>query len=94
LPHPRWHQVFSARELIALSGAAGFRVEFLSGCIGKAAIVAKQLAWAMTDQPVVLRALVYPVEWMMTLADEQTSSNQRSTLMWLLKARLERPVQA
>jgi SAM-dependent methyltransferase len=93
LPHPQWHEVFSADELVELSHTAGFDVESLSGCIGRAAIVAKQLAWATTDRPVAVRALMYPLEWIMTVADDKAgASGARSTLMWLLKARLAPPV--
>jgi SAM-dependent methyltransferase len=87
LPHPAWHDVFSSAELEALCHAAGFDVQILSGRIGRAAILAKQLAWGTGQHPGV-RALAYPFELMMTVLDNCAGSKTgRETLMWLLIAR-------
>ena len=90
LPHPRWHDVFSAAELEDLCKSAGFRVQMLAGRIGWPAILAKQLAWGVGGHPG-LRAVSYPMEWMMTVVDSHARSDRaRQTLMWLLIARMQR----
>jgi SAM-dependent methyltransferase len=90
LPHPAWHPVFSREELEALCRGAGLRIDRLAGCIGNAGILAKQLAWAASERSNAVRALLYPVEWAMTMADQGGSDRpDRPTLMWLLTARRE-----
>jgi SAM-dependent methyltransferase len=87
LPHPPWHDVFSAGELVRFCAEAGLHVESLSGCIGPAAILAKQLSWASSNQPTAIRGLLYPVEWLMTCVDRLPTMQASGALMWLLKAR-------
>ena len=87
LPHPTWHEVFSEEELLTMCRDAGLRVDVLRGCIGTAAILAKQLAWAASTRPGALRALLYPLEWAMTVADRTRTVNRGITLMWILTAR-------
>lgn len=88
LPHPRWHDVFSSEDLQALCRDAGFEIDRLHGCIGRAGILAKQLAWAGTGRTLFVRALLYPAEYLMATADRRAAGDQpRLTLMWLLLAR-------
>jgi SAM-dependent methyltransferase len=92
LPHPPWHDVFSSAELEDLCRSAGFDVEALCGRIGRPGILAKQLAWGSGRYPGV-RAIAYPVEWMMTILDARASAEtDRRTLMWLLIARMHSQV--
>jgi SAM-dependent methyltransferase len=88
LPHPRWHDVFSSDDLQALCRDAGFQIDRLHGCIGRAGILAKQLAWAGAGRTPLVRALLYPAEYLMASVDRPGASDRgRLTLMWLLLAR-------
>jgi SAM-dependent methyltransferase len=87
LPHPAWHDVFSADDLTTLCGSAGLQIESLSGCIGPSAILAKQLSWAFSKRSVAVRGLLYPVGLVMTSVDRLMPGDSPGSLMWLLKAR-------
>jgi SAM-dependent methyltransferase len=88
LPHPEWHEVFSSEDLAALCRDAGLEIDQLHGCIGRPGILAKQLAWVSDGGPPLVRALLYPVQYLMATADRWiTRARPGLTLMWLLLAR-------
>jgi SAM-dependent methyltransferase len=88
LPRPDWHDVFSSDELRALCHSSQLEVRLLRGCIGRAGILAKQMAWVGTGRSAIVRALLYPAQYAIAAIDRPAAGDEsRATLMWLLLAR-------
>lgn len=88
LPQNEWHSVFSAAELQRLCAEHGFSVEMLAGTVGPRRTIAKQFDWLVQTRSPVLRALAYPLIWLLSASERPVfASPQIPTAFWTLSAR-------
>jgi SAM-dependent methyltransferase len=91
LATPAWHDVLSEQETRDLLAGAGLRLQHLSGRIGRAGAVAKQLARAFgRGWRRVLWPVLYPLGWAMSAVDRpHRPVTASASVFWLAVA--ERP---
>ncbi len=88
LPQNEWHAVFEDTDLRRLCREHGFSIEMLAGTVGPRRTIAKQIDWLVQSRRPLLRALAYPLIWLLSATERPLfESPGIPTAFWTLSAR-------